>query len=52
MIETVLDLIEVLNKVEDKSLPIYAFSYMTEEISTIDFVDVLSDRVDLNIQDE
>lgn len=52
MINSVSDLIEALNKIEDKSLPIYAFSYLTEEIAPIDFVDELSDRVDLNTSDE
>lgn len=47
---TVAELIKELEKVENKNIMVYA--YDENDIREIEFVDVLDDRIDLNIKED
>jgi hypothetical protein len=52
-IKTVKELIELLEKVKDKSLPIFVYNATTTTINEINLVDdSIDDRVDLNFEEE
>ena len=52
-IETVQELIDKLQAIEDKSKPIFVYDNSTSQLSDINLIDTdLGDRVDLNIDTE
>ena len=48
---TVQELIDALLDVDNKDLPVYVF-FGDGDIKTLDFVDELTDRVDINVLEE